>query len=92
MSNITVNATIESISDIGLMRITFNKNMSTLSNWTNLNSSNIDIWVAPYDNWHLKEENFDMKLINTTWNITDYNTSHIDIQLLFNSAPNISPT
>ena len=66
--------------------------MSTLFNWTNLNSSNIDIWVAPYDNWHLKEENFDMKLINTTWNITDYNTSHIDIQLLFNSAPNISPT
>ena len=43
--NTTLNATIESITDMGLMRINFNKLMHTSFNWTTLNQSNIDIWV-----------------------------------------------
>ena len=60
---------------MGLMRIDFNKLMHTSFNWTTLNQSNIDIWLEPVDDWHNYTENFDMNLLNLTWNITDYNAS-----------------
>ena len=53
--NKTVIAKLESISNIGEMKISFNKLMHTKFNLTDLNSSNIDIWLAPLDNWHLEK-------------------------------------
>ena len=67
-------ANIESISDLGLMNITFDKPMHTKFNLTTLNTSNIEMWLAPVDKWHLEQEvTIDIKIFNFTWNVTKFN-------------------
>ena len=43
---------------MGEMDIKFNKKMMTDFNLTLLNASNIDIWLAPANNWHLNIESY----------------------------------
>lgn len=78
--NRTVLANIESIDGYGLMELSFDKLMHTQFNLTTLNTSNMDIWLAPNDNWHLKlDEEYDLNKFNFTWNVTEFNTTMMKI-------------
>ena len=46
-------AKINEVDEMGRLNITFSKPMFTKFNRTALNTSNIDIWLAPSENWHL---------------------------------------
>ena len=40
----------------------------------------MDIWIAPFKNWHLNSEReYDINKFNLTWNVTDYNTTVMEI-------------
>ena len=66
--------------------------MHTNFNLSHLNESNIDIWVAPVNDWHLYTENFSLGILNFTWNVTTFNNSLLVIQLYFDYPAEISPT
>ena len=93
-TNSTVEAKIESISNFGLMKVRFNQTMHTQFNWTrDLNTSNMDIWLAPANNWHLElDEPFDMTKFNFTWNVTEFNKTRMEIQITFGEEPEVSVT
>ena len=76
---------------MGLMEIEFNQVMHTNFSLSLLNSSNIDIWVAPADNWHLDSENYMLGDLNLTWNVTNFNSTKMHVQLSFNKPAEISP-
>ena len=86
-----MNATIQSVSGMGLVKIKFSKVMFTKFNLTNLNASNVDIWLAPVDNWHLQgEREVDIRKFNLTWNVTYFNLTRMEIQLNFSQPYEIS--
>jgi hypothetical protein len=49
------------------------------------------IYVVPADDWHLNSETFDMKLINFTWQATEYKDSTLKINVAFDFPNYISP-
>lgn len=88
-----VAAKIDSINEMGQMNITFSRMMHTQFNLTDLNQSNVDIWLAPANDWHLElEGGFDIRKFNFTWNVTSFNLTTMAIQLTFNNPPQISQT
>ena len=104
---------IDSISVDGLMLLKFNDslklNLTSLLepindekqktqnlNW--LNSSIITMFIEPENNWHLEEEEFDIKRLNFTFNCTRFYNSTLYglqsimvFQLYFDSPEFISP-
>lgn len=80
-------AEIESIDSLGLMKVRFSEHMKT--NFTNsyfkLNSTFIDIFVTPVDNSNSRQ-------LNLTWNVTSFNNSVLAVQLNFTNPLDISST
>ena len=57
--NSTITAKITDINNFGLMKVSFNRTVFSLFNYSEmLNASNIDIWLAPANNWHLEKEGY----------------------------------
>ena len=73
------------------MQIDFNQVMHSDFNFSLLNSSNIDIWVAPFNNWHEQQESFIEDTLNLTWEVVQFNVSKMFVQLKFNKPAEISP-
>ena len=92
--NSTVKAKIDSIDNFGLVKVSFNRTVNNKFNWTrDLNTSNIDIWLKPANDWHLQiEGGYNMTNFNFTWNITEFNNTKMDIQLNFTGFPEVSVT
>ena len=60
-------------------------------NLTNINETNIDFYIAPSNDWHLGETNFNILSLNFTWNVTEYLQNYMKIKLTFNNPLEISP-
>ena len=87
-----VSARIHSIDQYGEVLIIFNVNMSTaLVNITQMNSSFIDMYIEPYNNWTEGIDDFNMSKLNFTWNVTSYEGRKLFIKCNFFSPPTISP-
>jgi mevalonate kinase len=79
-----------SIDYFGNMTIKFSKQMNNkMINVTQLNSTYIDIYLAPSNDWH-KFETFNLSKLNFTWNITAYEGDEMHIKLNFTSPESIS--
>jgi len=62
-------------------------------NLTYLNSTVMDIYMKPENNWPVFEDDFDMSKLNFTWNVTEYGngTDFMLIQIEWNDVFAISP-
>lgn len=81
------------ISSVGNVSIEFNTQMKTaeVEDLAWLNSSIIDSYIQPFDDWHLDMSNFDMKTLNFTWKAVSYANNTLDLKLDFNDPLAISP-
>lgn len=76
----------------GLVLIVFNVNITTeFVNITEMNTTYIDMFVEPYDDWYYDVDDFNMTHLNFTWNVTSYHGRKLYIQCNFFSPPTISP-
>ena len=83
---------IESISVLGEVEVVFSRAMKTNFNASLfLNSTNIDMYVLPFENWHLERDDFNMSSLNFTWNCTSFSGRTLRFKLKFNDAAEISP-
>ena len=74
------------------MVVHFEKEIKTDFNCSKVfNKTIIDIWVIPYENWHLKIENYDIKNLNLTWNCTDFKNKTLKMKIEFFKPEEISP-
>ena len=55
------------------------------------NSTIVDMWLIPFENWHLQKENFDISKLNFTWNCTSFEKKTLKFKLAFNNPLEISP-
>ena len=78
-----IEAYIESISDLGEMKIAFSRNI-TIQNITNVNSTVLEVEMIP----HLKHTNL-TKLV-FSYNCTQFNPDYILLQLNFDDPKYIS--
>ena len=87
-----MSAYIKSISQLGEVEIKFSTNMRTENlNLTHINSTIVDAYIRPHDDWHLREENFNLSTLNFTWNVTSYQNDTMWLQIVFNNPLQISP-
>ena len=73
------------------MELQFDEKMFTNFNLSHLNTSNMDIWLAPANDWHLEDEMFVPGSLNFTWNVTRFNQTEMDVQINFDNPSEISP-
>jgi hypothetical protein len=55
-----------------------------------INSTNIDIYIEPSNDWHL-EFSFDISKLNFSWWVEEYKEDLMTIQLNFTNPYEISP-
>ena len=84
-------AQIDSISTVGILSVTFNYDMLTNFNLSQLNSSIIDIYMVPANQRHLEEQNFNMSQLNFTWEVESFEIRTMVIKLNFSCSMCISP-
>jgi hypothetical protein len=60
-----ISASIESISQFGMVVVSFGQNMRKI-NLQHLNQSVLDLYIQPYNNWHLYES-FNISHLNFSW-------------------------
>lgn len=68
-------AFIRSIDVFGEVTIEFNGNMRTTNpnvSVSEINSTIIDAYIQPENQWHLTKKNFNMSKLNFTWECTFY--------------------
>jgi hypothetical protein len=53
-------AEILSISSFGAVKIEFNREIAPIANTSALNSSHIDMYIKPFDDWHLEAQDFNI--------------------------------
>ena len=66
------------------MTIRFDKRVVNFT-LSDMNRTNVDIWVAPYDDWHLLEEGYQLKKLNFTWEAIRFekNNTNLLVQMNF---------
>lgn len=91
--NYIVTAKFESIDQYGHAIIKFNSSMNTEHlNLTDLDSTVIDLYIVPYNNWHLDEDNFKVyPSLNFTWIIHSFKDKYLKLNLTFYEPIQISP-
>ena len=88
--SLNVSAFIKSLSVMGDLEIEFNSTMFTFFNFTELDSSVVDIYVVPAeDRWDYP--GFNMSSLNLTWSLESYQTSTMKIKIKFNDPYSLSP-
>jgi len=101
----SLQATITSISSIGLMTIFFNQEMNTNVNLTQLSSNYypyrslvatedlnlLNMYISPFDNWVSERNNYNLTKLNFTWEATSFVGNILEVQLDFHSPSSISP-
>lgn len=56
-----------------------------------INTETLDIYIKTYDNWLAYEENFNLTLLNFTWEATSFERDTLSLKLNFFSVESISP-
>ena len=86
-------AKIESINNNGGTRIRFSQKMrSEHLNISDINSTMLDIYVRPSQDWHKDDESFDSNsTLNFTWVVERYEEDFLDLSLNFTNPLKISP-
>ena len=88
--SLNVSAYIKSLSVTGDLEIEFNSTMFTYFNFSELNSSFVDIYVeAAEDRWDYP--GFNMSSLNLTWSLLSYEQSTMVIKIKFNDPYSLSP-
>mmetsp|Transcript_6152 Transcript_6152/g.9892 ORF Transcript_6152/g.9892 Transcript_6152/m.9892 type:complete len:366 (+) Transcript_6152:3401-4498(+) len=74
------------------MEIRFNSEMETDGlNLTQLNSTLLDIYLEPAQNWHLEEgKDFSVDVLNLTWTVSSYEGTRLLLKLNFTSPAYVS--
>ena len=49
------------------------------------------MYVAPYNNWYLYDNFFELQQLNLTWEAKNYTSDTLNIKIYFNNASYISP-
>ena len=49
------------------------------------------MWVVPFENRHLEVENFNLSMLNFTWNCSSFVGTTMIIDIVFNNVLQISP-
>ena len=81
-----MSAKITKISVVGVVEIEFNSSMLTEGlDLKHINSTVLDIYVAPALNRHLKD-NFDIKKLNLTWEAVSFMDKILMIQVNFDNS------
>jgi len=79
-------ASIQSISNLGLVKIYFSMPIDTISNVSYINDSNTQIYAIP----HMYQSDSSVRDLNLTWYAVSFNKKIIEIQLNFSSPLDIS--
>lgn len=61
------------------------------ANLSLINSTLIDMYIQPFEDWHLYEDGFNISLFNFTWKVISLEDDLMEIQLNFNHPNAISP-
>ena len=69
-------AKINRISNVGIMEITFSSIMN-YTNITNLNTTSIEMYLEPANNWIDEYDFFDLTLLNFTWDVWRFENQSI---------------
>ena len=56
-----------------------------------LNSTIIDMWIIPFEDWHLGIEYYNISKLNFTWNCSGFANKTLNFKLNFNNPQEISP-
>jgi hypothetical protein len=94
-----LSAEIEGVDQLGRMVILFSEQLNaTMMEASSVNTTALQIYLVPYEDWHLQQGNFSTEQLNLTWACTAVTntTSHpsvtqMDIQIDFNSPLYVSP-
>ena len=83
-------AKIIEITDVGIVTIRFNTTLHNITDISrNINDTDIDMYIAPSNDWHLWEEGFELSTLNFTWAPWKfYNTTRKIIQSVFDPVLN----
>jgi hypothetical protein len=65
--------------------------MTDMLNLSWINSTILDLYIVPSNDWHMGYENFNLSLLNLTWSVVSFNSTLITFDLVFVSPPSISP-
>ena len=82
-----VTAYIKSISIFGDMVVEFNASMNTNFSFSEVNMSLVDIYIIPSD----REDDFDIKKVNFTWELIKVTNSQHHYKLIWDYPLEISP-
>jgi len=58
---------------------------------THINSTIIDFYITPYNDWYLEIPKFNISLLNFTWEVTNFTKDELKLKLEFNDPVIISP-
>jgi hypothetical protein len=85
VSDFVVSAMINEIDLFGHTVMSFNTMMKTeYINTSHINSTNVDIYVEPSNDWHLWDDTFDANsTLNLTWVVDKYEAKQMDINVTF---------
>ena len=72
---------------MGKTRVTFSEKMETqYLNISHINSTMLDIYVKPSEDWHEYDESFKVNsTLNLTWKAESYQDNYLDLSLKFNN-------
>ena len=81
----TLTSKIDKVSNLAKIRIRFSEEMQTeYLNKSCINSTVLDIYVKPSNDWHLYDENFDANTtLNFTWEVETFEKDLMDLILNF---------
>ena len=66
--------------------------MTNNMNLTQLNETQMDLYLKPSKDWHIYEEGFEVSpKLNFTWKVVEFDDDLMAINLTFSSAIDISP-
>ena len=84
---------ITEVSPFGIVKIVFNSKMKTENiNKTLINSTLIDVYIQPSDDWHLYDESYIVnQTLNCTWEVSEYENSTMILNLTLLNPLHVSP-
>lgn len=84
-------AKITSVSPYGDVTISFSKVMKTQGlSAANIDSTLLDVYLAPHEEWHTRKKDFNMTKFNLTWNVTAFHGNVMVIKVNFTDPRYVS--
>lgn len=84
-------AKVTSVSPYGDVTIVFSKVMNTEGlSASDIDSSLLDVYLAPSEEWHTGYDNFNLTKFNLTWNVTAFHANVLVIKVNFTDPRYVS--